>query len=68
MTTCAKCGKELGFLERIRQEHRRAYENWANEEDTKLISEFREGLTIGQLSEKHERQIGRFVQDWSSWD
>ena len=50
--------KYVPSLEEIRLKHARAYATWTNVEDTELISEYREGLSIRLLAEKHQRQRG----------
>ena len=45
-------------MKTIRQTHQRAYEKWTEDEDKELASAFRQGLTVSQLAEKHQRKQG----------
>jgi len=40
----------------IRKKHKRAYEKWTDAEDSELSKNYREGLSISELAERHQRQ------------
>ena len=45
-------------LEGIRRQYPRAYENWTEEEDTRLKAEYSKGVSIQLLSRMFQRQPG----------
>jgi hypothetical protein len=45
-------------LDEIRRKHPRAYENWTEAEDAELANYYKEGLSVSQLAEKHQRKRG----------
>ena len=49
---------KLDTLEKIRLQYPRAYEKWADDEDTRLQEGYNKGLSVPQLSETFRRQPG----------
>ncbi len=45
-------------VEEIRKKYRRAYEKWSKNEEEELICDYKGGLTISQLAQKHQRKEG----------
>jgi len=45
-------------FEEIRRKYPRAYEAWTQEEDNRLIEEFKKGLKVSQIAEMHNRRKG----------
>ena len=45
-------------VDEIRQKHPRAYEKWTEAEDLELTENYRKGLSVSQLAEKHQRKSG----------
>lgn len=43
------------WLAEKRRKHRRAYQRWTAEEDSLLRAEKADGLTVGEMAERHER-------------
>lgn len=52
-----KRAKPYAF-EKTRQKYPRAYEKWTSEEDAELVKRYREGLSVLQLAELHQRKGG----------
>jgi hypothetical protein len=48
--------KRVNTLAEIRNQHPRAYEKWTDTEDLELSKNYREGLSVSQLAEMHQRQ------------
>ena len=48
--------KKLRTLAEIGNQHPRAYEKWTAAEDSELAMNYREGFSVSQLAERHQRQ------------
>ena len=48
--------KKVSTLAEIRNQHPRAYEKWTDAEDSELSRNYRDGLSVSQLAEMHQRQ------------
>ena len=48
----------LEWRKQIQERHRRAYQRWTPEEDAQLTEEYRQGLTVTEMAERHERRSG----------
>lgn len=48
-------------VDEIRKKHPKAYEGWTNAEDAELVKNYRDGLSISELAERHERKTGAIL-------
>lgn len=48
--------KKAYSVAEIRKKHLRAYRKWTDAEDLELLKNYREGLSISELAERHQRQ------------
>ena len=53
-----KTNREIPSLKKIRQQYPRAYEKWADEEDTYLKSRYSEGFSVQELAGLLQRKPG----------
>jgi len=54
-----KCQKPKSYsLEKIRQQHPKAYSKWSSEDDKLLQNKYDEGICVGELSQFFQRQPG----------
>jgi len=51
-------GEEKGKLEQIREKHQNAYRKWTPEEEKEVVSQFKEGKSIKNISIFSGRQVG----------
>ena len=49
---------KTGKLEQIREKHQNAYRKWTPEEEKEVVSQFKEGKSIKNISALSGRQVG----------